>query len=91
MENILSRDQFEDEEDVRVNMVDRKEEKTKAVAEVEQKSRVALEKEKQAEKNPEKERDDLTAEVSTSFQGATYMFLHFSLQPPLMYDIFECM
>uniref|UniRef100_A0A0M3HQL6 MHD domain-containing protein n=1 Tax=Ascaris lumbricoides TaxID=6252 RepID=A0A0M3HQL6_ASCLU len=68
VENILSRDQFEDEEDVRVNMFDRKEEKTKAVAEVEQKSRVAFEKEKQAEKNPEKERDDLTAEVSTSFQ-----------------------
>uniref|UniRef100_A0A915CLM2 Uncharacterized protein n=1 Tax=Parascaris univalens TaxID=6257 RepID=A0A915CLM2_PARUN len=64
VENILSRDQFDDERDVRVGVVDGKEEKTKAVAEVEQKSRVAVEKEKQAEN----ERDELSAEVSTSFQ-----------------------
>uniref|UniRef100_A0A915BNA3 Uncharacterized protein n=1 Tax=Parascaris univalens TaxID=6257 RepID=A0A915BNA3_PARUN len=61
---ILSRDQFDDERDVRVSVVDGKEEKTRAVAEVEQKSRVAVEKEKQAEN----ERDELSAEVSTSFQ-----------------------
>uniref|UniRef100_A0A915BNG4 Uncharacterized protein n=1 Tax=Parascaris univalens TaxID=6257 RepID=A0A915BNG4_PARUN len=86
VENILSRDQFDDERDVRVSVVDGKEEKTRAVAEVEQKSRVAVEKEKQAEN----ERDELSAEVSTSFQGATYLFLHICLQPPLMHETFEC-